>query len=502
MKKISATLLLVLAMTVALAAQTSKGIEGTWKGSLDAGGTTLRLVLTVSKSADGKYSGNLESVDQGSTIPVEVITVTGASVHLELKSIEASFNGKLNDAGTEIAGEFSQGGATLPLTLKREAKAGASSQEQAGAQTAAAKPAAPQKPLDVPAEVSVPIAPTAFKGGGGKTILCYEMHITNFSRGDLVLTKAEVLNSGSASASLASYGGDELAKRVLRPGVAANTTADKLKIGAGLRLVLYVWIEIDKNQAVPTSLDHRLSFKVGDYPDELTIQSAKIAVAGKPVLISPPLRGSEWLAANGPGDASGHRRALVPVGGGVHIAQRFAIDFVQLREDGKTFTGDAKDNKNYRCYGTDALAVADGTVVATKDGIPENVPGENSRAVAITLETVGGNHVILDLGGGHYAFYAHLQPGSLRVKMGDKVKRGQVLGLVGNSGNSTEPHLHFHISNSNSPLGSEGLPYALASFEVEGKGWGWKPGGSGSAVQKRDMEMPVENEVVRFPSNP
>jgi len=509
MKKISATLLLMLAMCVALSAQTSKGLEGTWKGSLDAGGQTLRLVLTVTKSSAGAYSGNLESVDQGANIPVDVITLNGASVHLELKSIEATFNGKMNDAGTEIAGEFSQGGAQLPLTLKREAKSG-ESQVQAGAQpaakpeaqAAAAKPAAPQKPLDVPAEVSVPVPPTALKGGGGKTILCYEMHITNFSRSDLVLTKADVLNAGSANASMASYSGDELAKRVLRPGVAANTPADKLKIGAGLRLVLYVWVEIDKNQPVPTSLDHRLSFKVGDYPDELTIQSAKITVAAKPILISPPLRGSEWLAANGPGDASGHRRALVPVGGGVHIAQRFAIDFVQLREDGKTFTGDAKDNKNYRCYGTDALAVADGIVVATKDGIPENIPGENSRAVAITLETVGGNHVILDLGGGHYAFYAHLQPGSLRVKQGDKVKKGQVLGLVGNSGNSTEPHLHFHVSNSNSPLGSEGLPYALQSFEVEGKGWGWKPGASGASVQKRDMEMPLENEIVRFPANP
>jgi murein DD-endopeptidase MepM/ murein hydrolase activator NlpD len=184
----------------------------------------------------------------------------------------------------------------------------------------------------------------------------------------------------------------------------------------------------------------------------------------------------------------------------VHIAQRFAIDFVQLREDGKTFSGDAKDNRNYRCYGSDALAVADGVVVAVKDGIPENVPGLNSRAVPITLETVGGNHVILDIGGGRFAFYAHLQPGSIRVKTGDRVRTGQVLGLVGNSGNSTEPHLHFHISNDNSPLGSEGLPYALRSFEVEGKGWGWKPGTSGITTEKREMEMPVEMEVVRFPS--
>ena len=76
---------------------------------------------------------------------------------------------------------------------------------------------------------------------------------------------------------------------------------------------------------------------------------------------------------------------------------------------------------------------------------------------------------------------------------------GQALGLVGNSGNSTEPHLHFHISDGNSPLASEGLPYALASFEVQGKGWGWKPA-SANPSEKREMEMPLELEVVRFPS--
>ena len=145
------------------------------------------------------------------------------------------------------------------------------------------------------------------------------------------------------------------------------------------------------------------------------------------------------------------------------------------------------------------MAVADAVVVATKDGIPENVPGPTSGAVPITLETVGGNHVILDLGGGRFAFYAHLQPGSLRVKTGDKVRRGQVVGLVGNSGNSTEPHLHFHISDSNSPLGSEGLPYALPSFEVQGRGFGWKPTAPAAATEKRQNQMPVENEVIRFP---
>jgi murein DD-endopeptidase MepM/ murein hydrolase activator NlpD len=87
-----------------------------------------------------------------------------------------------------------------------------------------------------------------------------------------------------------------------------------------------------------------------------------------------------------------------------------------LRDDGNKFTGDPKDNKNYRACGSEVLAVADGVVSEVKDGIPQNIPGEDSRAVPITLETIGGNHIILDLGDGRHAFYAHLQPGSLCVK--------------------------------------------------------------------------------------
>src|SRR5262249_3563922 len=295
-----------------------------------------------------------------------------------------------------------------------------------------AKPSQPQKPLDVPVDVAIPLLPTAFQGGG-KTNVCYELHLTNFGRSDCVLTRAEFV--GDSQNRLSMLEGDELARTVIRPGVTATSTADKLKIGPGLRLVIYAWLSFSSDAEVPATIIPRFNFKVGGYPDELSLDCARASVSKRPVLISPPLRGAEWLAANGPSNSSGHRRALVPVNGGAHIAQRFAIDFVQLREDGRTFSGDQKDNKNYRCYGGDALAVADGTVVAIKDGIPENVPGVNSRAVPITLETIGGNHIILDIGGSNYAFYAHLQPGSLKVKVGDKVRAGQVLGLVGNSGN-------------------------------------------------------------------
>jgi murein DD-endopeptidase MepM/ murein hydrolase activator NlpD len=138
--------------------------------------------------------------------------------------------------------------------------------------------------------------------------------------------------------------------------------------------------------------------------------------------------------------------------------------------------------------------VADGTVTEAKDGIPENTPSPTERAVEMTLDSMAGNHIIEKIGNGAYATYAHMQPGSLRVKLGDHVKKGQTLGLVGNSGNSTGPHLHFQICDANSVFACQGLPYAFSSFESVGE---WKPG---SQPVKHTMEIPIEGEVVNFDS--
>jgi murein DD-endopeptidase MepM/ murein hydrolase activator NlpD len=107
----------------------------------------------------------------------------------------------------------------------------------------------------------------------------------------------------------------------------------------------------------------------------------------------------------------------------------------------------------------------------------------------MTNETIGGNLIILDIGDSRYAVYAHLQPGSLRVGLGDRVKRGQVLALVGNSGNSTGPHLHFQVVDRNSLLASEGVPYLIDSFEVRGKD---------KKYQQREKEIPMGGEFIRF----
>jgi murein DD-endopeptidase len=193
------------------------------------------------------------------------------------------------------------------------------------------------------------------------------------------------------------------------------------------------------------------------------------------------------------------------VNGSGRIAQRYAIDWIKLDEAGRPYHDDKAVVGNWADYGVEVLAVADGKVSASHDGLPNNIPF-NGRVVPITLETVGGNYLIEDLGGGRYGFYAHLQPGTQRVHVGDVVHKGQVLALLGNTGNSDVPHLHFHVSNANSPLGSEGVPYVFEAYEALGKvdvekllgPTGWKPAPGEAPIARRDT-LPAEDEVVRVP---
>ena len=127
---------------------------------------------------------------------------------------------------------------------------------------------------------------------------------------------------------------------------------------------------------------------------------------------------------------------------------------------------------------------------STTDGLPEQTPGQ--YPANISLDQADGNSVILDLGEGRYAVYAHMQPGSIRVHRGDKVKRGQVLGLVGNTGNSLAPHLHFHVMDGPLPLASNGLPYEIGSFEVTGS-----TGGTEAFDEAEEKGTPVAIDANR-----
>lgn len=347
-------------------------------------------------------------------------------------------------------------------------------------------------------ELRVPKPPSVGTGEAG-SFLAYELHVTNMTAQPTTLKKVEVATDDGERHVLLALSDTSLARVISRPGV-TMAIAEQPKLGGGLRAIVFLWVPIDGRTPL-SHIRHRITVEQGsgDSARVQELDGPAVPVSRTAVVIGPPLRGGPWLAANGPGNTSGHRRALIPIGGSPAIAQRFAIDYVKVGDDGRTFTGDRLKNESFHAEGQDALAVADGIVVALKDGIPENVPGITSRAVPITLETVGGNHVILDIGDGRYAFYAHIKPGTLRVRQGERVRRGQVVGLVGNSGNSTEPHLHFHISDANSPLGSEGIPYTHDAVELVGRCRVIGAACERTTPAVRRGEMPMQNVLVRFP---
>ena len=219
-------------------------------------------------------------------------------------------------------------------------------------------------------------------------------------------------------------------------------------------------------------------------------------------MVSSPLKGPRWVAVNGCCTLNAHRGATLAIDGTIRVPERFAIDFVQLEPNLRLFSGPKDDLFSYRFYRAPVYSAAPGRVVDVRRNLPEQIPG--SLPADATIQMAGGNHVVVAIGKGRYAFYAHLATGSVRVKKGQRVKRGQVLGLLGNTGNTDAPHLHFHIMNSPSPLQSSGLPFLMRGFRGQGElmnAVGIQDGEPGDIRRNRlrgryRNVLPMENQVV------
>ncbi|MEO8812560.1 MAG: M23 family metallopeptidase [Caulobacteraceae bacterium] len=352
-----------------------------------------------------------------------------------------------------------------------------------------------------PVAVSVPFAPSPVETGGARRLF-YELHLTNYANEPLTIDEIEI-RSGDGRV-MNEFRGEAVTPLLERSGEAEKPSRE---IPARGFRVLFLDTPLPAGP-VPADLRWRLGVSRAATADPAKHTQDPSAIDGvlaidrrPPVAIAFPLPPGVWAAANGPSNTSDHRRSLQVVDGKARISQRYAIDWIKLGPGGRPFHGDKAVNANWYGFGQPVLAVADATVASTHDGVPENEPADK-RAVPITLETVGGNDVILNLGDGRFAFYAHLQPGSLRVHVGDHVHVGQVLGLLGNTGNSDAPHLHFHVADANSPLGAEGVPYVFRSWRRLGKasfeqlvGPGWKASSSARTAPVT-LALPAEDEVV------
>ncbi len=168
-----------------------------------------------------------------------------------------------------------------------------------------------------------------------------------------------------------------------------------------------------------------------------------LTVSGvKAQVIASPVKGDGWLTTNACCTPSPHRGGRVAVGGTHPVKfEMFAVDWVRV-QDGAIGSGDGTAISDYPDYGADLLAVANGTMVATHDGLPAQVPEAASTGLK-TAQDYAGNSVVLKIAPHRYATYAHLVQRSLKVKMGDRVRNRDVIGELGNSGNTSGPHLHF-----------------------------------------------------------
>jgi hypothetical protein len=315
-----------------------------------------------------------------------------------------------------------------------------------------------------PLLLAVHDAPIPFTGSDGRVHLVYELWLSNFSSGDVTVKQVDVVGDGKALETLDSAA---VATRLQAAGqrVSART------MPKGSQALLFVHVALEPGAAVPGQLSHRIAMRAEAAPpgmQEMTETGGVVTVDRVAVAqIGPPLAGDAYISADSCCDATRHTRAAMPVNGRVWVAQRYAVDWEQADAQGRIYVGPREKLESYAIFGKPVLAVADAVVTSVEDGRPEQTPGK--YPVNIPLDQADGNRVILDLGGGRFAMYAHMQPGSIRVRSGDRVKLGQAIGLVGDSGNSVAPHLHFQVMAGSSSLSANGLPYEISTFRVMGK---------------------------------
>jgi hypothetical protein len=365
---------------------------------------------------------------------------------------------------------------------------------------------APEPDAFTPLVASVLAVPQPVHAADDRIHLAYELFVTNPTPSTMVIEAVETLDPGVQNRVLARLDGTGLSA-ASRPFVQDAGTS----IGPGQVSRIFLDLTLEPSVPLPSSLAHRFGITLaapdGDTTAATVVSGVTPVSRDVAVVLDPPLAGARWLVGGGccfP--PSYHRTATLPVNGAFHAAQRFAIDFGQLDAEGQLFTGPREELQSYAYYGTSIYAVADGVVVGTENDVPQAVPG--SFPPGLTAQTLLGNHAVVDIGGGRFAFYAHMQPGSVRVQVGDVVQRGQVLGLLGNSGNTDGPHLHFHVMDGPSPLGSNGLPFVFRSFDSEGTSTddiddllaGQRAVIGPALAGPHQNQMPLMNEIVSFPA--
>ena len=342
-------------------------------------------------------------------------------------------------------------------------------------------------------------APTVING---KPCIYYELHITNFANDSLRVNKLSVLNATDSSAI---FNVDEihLKGRVKRAGISAE--GDNMILPPGSFSIIYLELNLPVSKT-GIHLVHQLAFNLfnGNKKTAVLVKGALIEIMPKtPLIIGSPLNGGPWAAIYEPSWATGHRRVFYTVNGTARLPGRFAIDFIKLDNNGRYVSNNGDTIRNWYGYGNDVLAVSDGVIASVKNDFPESTTLSSYQSPS--PENAMGNYISINIGSNQFVFYEHLKPGSIKVKPGQKVKKGEVIASLGFTGQTTGPHLHLHIATENSPLGAEGIPFEFEHFKLLGtypdlNNFGKKPwisviNATSVLVIK---ERPAPNSVVMF----
>jgi Peptidase family M23 len=365
--------------------------------------------------------------------------------------------------------------------------------------------------------------PAPMEASDGKVHLAYELLITNASAlrvrierieaRDAATKKPILIKSGGAlQRDFTPVSGPRASEGTVDPSADPSTST----LAPSEAWIAWMDVSVPTRAEVPAHLDHRLvgallpPGKAKPIPFDIAIANVEVSTQ-PPTVLSAPVKGGIWYMSEGCcRDDTHHRRGLAPINGELMVPQRFAIDLYKLDDQYRTWIGDPKKLDSYRTYRQPIIAAAAGTVVRAEDGLPNSTAVPKPPPIPPITQTVG-NHVIVEVGPGTYVLYAHMDPGSVRVRVGQKVEKGQELGLIGTSGNSTTPHLHFQLLSTPTFFPSNSLPYAFDQFDLQGRiterlwddNLGLEP--TGKLPFKADPtpgphqnELPLDRAVVRF----
>ncbi|MFA5331058.1 MAG: M23 family metallopeptidase [Methanoregula sp.] len=322
----------------------------------------------------------------------------------------------------------------------------------------------------LPVTITVPFGPIPVVSTNGVNI-AYELEFSGMENQSFAPETVEVLNADTGTV-LYSPNASVLSRTAYPASVPPPTAAELQNGTAKLQKPrISIWFVVSPG-TVPDRLTHRVAFnRTAEGLTPLVVTGGNVTVRKdlSPVVIGSPVKGPGWAIMETTSPVVHHVTTQITMANVTRVPQRYAQDYILLdTTTGLPFSGNETIARDYYGFGKELYAVGNGTVVYVRDGVKDIEI--TTQKPPVTVDSALGNGVVIDLGNKKYACYGHMVNGSVRVNVGDTVKEGQVIGLMGNTGNSDAPHLHFQVITDNpSVLGGEGYPIVYRSFTVTGR---------------------------------